>query len=54
MRIDLKLDITTGDVIIPREVDYAFKLMFDGTVDNRMAQHERPAICGQSLLHAVA
>jgi predicted nucleotidyltransferase component of viral defense system len=29
MRVDLKLDITTGDVIIPREVDYSFKLMFE-------------------------
>jgi predicted nucleotidyltransferase component of viral defense system len=29
MRVDLKLDITTRDVIIPREVDYSFKLMFE-------------------------
>jgi len=29
MRVDLKLDITTGDVIIPQEVDYSFKLMFE-------------------------
>ena len=29
MRVDLKIDITTGDVIIPREVDYSFKLMFE-------------------------
>jgi predicted nucleotidyltransferase component of viral defense system len=29
MRVNLKLDITTGDVIIPREVDYSFKLMFE-------------------------
>jgi predicted nucleotidyltransferase component of viral defense system len=29
MRVDLKLDITTGDVIIPREIDYTFKLMFE-------------------------
>jgi predicted nucleotidyltransferase component of viral defense system len=29
MRVSLKLDITTGDVIIPREVDYSFKLMFE-------------------------
>lgn len=29
MRVDLKLDITTGDIIIPREVDYSFKLMFE-------------------------
>lgn len=26
---DMKIDITTGDVIIPREVDYSFKLMFE-------------------------
>jgi len=29
MRVNLKLDITTGDVIIPREVDYSFRLMFE-------------------------
>jgi predicted nucleotidyltransferase component of viral defense system len=29
IRADLKLDITTGDVIIPREVDYSYKLMFE-------------------------
>jgi predicted nucleotidyltransferase component of viral defense system len=29
MRVDIKLDVTTGDVIIPREVDYSFKLMFE-------------------------
>ncbi|MDR1042334.1 MAG: nucleotidyl transferase AbiEii/AbiGii toxin family protein [Clostridiales Family XIII bacterium] len=29
MRVNLKLDVTTGDVIIPREVDYSFKLMFE-------------------------
>jgi len=29
MRVNLKLDITAGDVIIPREVDYSFKLMFE-------------------------
>jgi len=29
IRTDLKLDITTGDVIIPREIDYSFKLMFE-------------------------
>jgi len=29
MKINLKIDITTGDVIIPREVDYSFKLMFE-------------------------
>ena len=29
IRINLKLDITTGDLIIPREVEYPFKLMFE-------------------------
>lgn len=29
MRVDMKIDITTGDVIIPREVDYSFKLLFE-------------------------
>jgi len=29
IRINLKLDITTGDIIIPREVEYPFKLMFE-------------------------
>lgn len=29
MKVNMKLDITTGDVIIPREVDYSFKLMFE-------------------------
>jgi len=26
---NIKIDITTGDVIIPREIDYSFKLMFE-------------------------
>ncbi len=29
MRVDMQIDITTGDVIIPREVCYSFKLMFE-------------------------
>ncbi|MCL1890709.1 MAG: nucleotidyl transferase AbiEii/AbiGii toxin family protein [Coriobacteriia bacterium] len=29
IRVDLKLDVTTGDIIIPREIDYSFKLMFE-------------------------
>lgn len=29
IRVDWKLDITTGDIIIPREVEYSFKLMFE-------------------------
>lgn len=29
MHINMKLDITTGDIIIPREVNYSFKLMFE-------------------------
>ncbi|MGO1529129.1 nucleotidyl transferase AbiEii/AbiGii toxin family protein, partial [Senegalia sp. (in: firmicutes)] len=29
IRVNMKIDITTGDVIIPREVEYSFKLMFE-------------------------
>ncbi|KAF5090964.1 Nucleotidyl transferase AbiEii toxin, Type IV TA system [anaerobic digester metagenome] len=29
IKVNLKIDITTGDVIIPGEVDYAYKLMFE-------------------------
>ncbi len=29
MRVKLKVDLTTGDVISPREIDYNFKLMFE-------------------------
>lgn len=29
MRVHLKIDVTTGDIVIPREVDYHFKLMFE-------------------------
>lgn len=29
MRIPLKIDISTGDVITPKEVSYSFKLMFE-------------------------
>lgn len=29
IRVNIKIDITTGDVIIPREVEYSFKLMFE-------------------------
>lgn len=29
MRVNLKIDITTGDMIIPEEVDYSFRLMFE-------------------------
>jgi predicted nucleotidyltransferase component of viral defense system len=29
MRVNMKVDITTGDVIIPREIRYCFKLMFE-------------------------
>lgn len=29
MKVNMKIDITTGDVIIPKEVDYSFKLMFE-------------------------
>lgn len=30
IKVNLKIDITTGDVIIPGEVDYSFNLMFEG------------------------
>jgi predicted nucleotidyltransferase component of viral defense system len=29
IKVNLKIDITTGDIIIPGEVDYAYKLMFE-------------------------
>lgn len=29
IKVNLKLDITTGDIIIPKEIDYTFKLMFE-------------------------
>ena len=29
IKVNMKLDITTGDVIIPGEVEYSFKLMFE-------------------------
>jgi predicted nucleotidyltransferase component of viral defense system len=29
MRTPLKLDISTGDAIVPKEIDYAFRLMFE-------------------------
>ena len=29
IKVNMKMDITTGDIIIPREVDYSFKLMFE-------------------------
>lgn len=29
MRTPLKVDISTGDIITPREVSYTFKLMFE-------------------------
>ena len=29
IRVDMKLDITVGDSIIPREINYQYKLMFD-------------------------
>ena len=32
IRVNMKIDITTGDVIIPREVEYYFKLMFEERV----------------------
>lgn len=29
IKVNLKIDITTGDQIIPREIDYSFQLMFE-------------------------
>ena len=29
VRVMLKIDLTTGDLIIPREIEYSFKLMFE-------------------------
>ncbi len=29
IRVNMKIDITTGDIIIPSEVEYSFKLMFE-------------------------
>ena len=29
MRVSFKIDITTGDVVIPKEIDYSFQLMFE-------------------------
>ncbi len=29
IKVNLKIDITTGDAIVPGEVDYAYKLMFE-------------------------
>lgn len=37
MRTPLKLDISTGDVITPREVSYQFKLMFEDRTINILA-----------------
>ena len=29
IKVNMKIDVTTGDVIIPREVEYLFRLMFE-------------------------
>ena len=29
LNVDMKVDVTTGDKITPREIEYSFKLMFD-------------------------
>lgn len=29
IRVNMKVDITTGDIIIPEEIEYSFKLMFE-------------------------
>ena len=37
MRIPLKIDVSTGDVITPREIDYKFKLMLEDRYINILA-----------------
>ena len=37
MRIPLKIDISTGDVITPKEIDYKFKLMLENRYVNILA-----------------
>ena len=29
IRVNMKVDVTTGDTIIPREIEYSYKLMFE-------------------------
>ena len=29
VRVDMKIDFTTGDIIIPREIEYPYRLMFE-------------------------
>ncbi|MDR1042639.1 MAG: nucleotidyl transferase AbiEii/AbiGii toxin family protein [Clostridiales Family XIII bacterium] len=29
VRVDMKIDITTGDIIVPREIEYQYNLMFE-------------------------
>jgi predicted nucleotidyltransferase component of viral defense system len=29
IRVNMKLDVTTGDVVIPREIEYPYRLMFE-------------------------
>ena len=29
IHVDIKVDVTTGDIIIPREIEYQYKLMFE-------------------------
>lgn len=37
VRVNMKIDITTGDAIIPREIEYRYKLMFEDRVISVMA-----------------
>ena len=37
IRVDMKVDFTTGDVIVPCEIEYQYKLMFEGRMIPIMA-----------------
>ena len=37
IRVNMKVDVTTGDAIIPREIDYSYKLMFEDRTIHVMA-----------------
>ncbi|MEG1142277.1 MAG: nucleotidyl transferase AbiEii/AbiGii toxin family protein [Clostridia bacterium] len=37
IRVPIKIDITTGDVIIPKEINYTFKLLFEDRSINILA-----------------
>jgi predicted nucleotidyltransferase component of viral defense system len=37
IRVNMKIDITVGDIIIPQEIEYSYKLMFEDRTINVMA-----------------